>query len=77
MRHKGHHLAQLRACVEHLKNGPSCRMNQCHVLEASLVPAVTSSDGEKLSSAELQEQPVEHEAAVATAVPEPTQVLQQ
>jgi len=52
-------------------------MNQCHVLEASLVPAVTSSDGEKLSSAELQEQPVEHEAAVATAVPEPTQVLQQ
>ena len=38
VRHRGHHLAQLRAWVEHLQNGPSCGMNLAPIISRPSEP---------------------------------------
>jgi hypothetical protein len=38
VRHRGHHLAQLRAWVEHLQNGPSCGMNLAPIISRRSEP---------------------------------------
>jgi len=38
VRHRGHHLAQLRAWVEHLQNGPSCGMNLAAIISRRSEP---------------------------------------
>jgi hypothetical protein len=38
VRHRGHYLAQLRAWVEHLQNGPSCGMNLAPIISRRSEP---------------------------------------